>query len=101
MSRWGISGRSGLIVAAGNVNLLAVLTAACLLVSQAVAAPTVSVPTEPGSPEPTQPATGSGGCLSQISRSGNLLCDMWGLRPFLSQYGISLSLTETAKCWAT
>lgn len=37
------------------------------------------------------------GFLNGISRSGYLLGDMWGLRPWLSQYGISLNISETSE----
>lgn len=37
------------------------------------------------------------GFLTGISRSGYLLGDMWGLRPWLSQYGISLAISETSE----
>ena len=35
--------------------------------------------------------------LTGISRSGYLLGDMWGLRPWLSKYGISLNISETSE----
>jgi porin len=35
--------------------------------------------------------------LSGISRSGAMLGDMWGLRTFLSRYGISFGLSETSE----
>jgi porin len=37
------------------------------------------------------------GFLSGISRSGAMLGDMWGLRTFLSRYGISFGLSETSE----
>jgi porin len=37
------------------------------------------------------------GFLTGISRSGYLLGDMWGLRPWLSQYGMSLAISETSE----
>jgi len=45
------------------------------------------------------PATSSGpfGFLSTAPRSANLLGDMWGLRPFLSKYGMTLTITETSE----
>ena len=44
-------------------------------------------------------ATGSGpfGFLSTASRSSNLLGDMWGLRPFLSKYGMTLTVVENSE----
>ena len=37
------------------------------------------------------------GFLSGIERSSNLLGDMWGLRPLLSRYGMTLTLQETSE----
>ncbi len=37
------------------------------------------------------------GFLDGLSRSGYLLGDMWGLRPWLSQYGVSLAISETSE----
>ena len=37
------------------------------------------------------------GFLDGISRSQTMLGDMWGLRPWLSQYGVSFSLQETSE----
>src|SRR5580658_2097458 len=37
------------------------------------------------------------GFLTGISRSGYMLGDMWGLRPWLSKYGISLAISETSE----
>jgi porin len=37
------------------------------------------------------------GFLTGISRSGYLLGDMWGLRPWLSRYGMSLNISETSE----
>jgi porin len=37
------------------------------------------------------------GFLSGIERSGNLLGDMWGARPWLSQYGVTFGLQETSE----
>ena len=37
------------------------------------------------------------GFLNGLSRSGYLLGDMWGLRPWLSQYGMSLAISETSE----
>ncbi|MGH7114066.1 MAG: carbohydrate porin [Stellaceae bacterium] len=42
-------------------------------------------------------AQGPFGFLTGIGKSGNLLGDMWGLRPLLAQYGISLALLETSE----
>jgi len=45
----------------------------------------------------TNEATGPFEFLNGISRSGYLLGDMWGLRPWLSQYGMSLNILETSE----
>jgi hypothetical protein len=39
------------------------------------------------------------GFLNGISRSGYLLGNMWGLRSWLSQYGMSLNISETRNPW--
>ena len=49
------------------------------------------------SPEESTTEEGPFGFLTGISRSANLLGDMWGLRPLLSQYGISFALSETSE----
>ena len=47
---------------------------------------------------PTSPtSSGPFGFLSTASRSSNLLGDMWGLRPFLSKYGMTLSVVENSE----
>ena len=49
---------------------------------------------------PTSPAaSGPFGFLSTAPRSSNLLGDMWGLRPFLSQYGMTLSVVENSEAF--
>jgi porin len=57
--------------------------------------PAFAVPAEVQST--TNAATTSLGFLTGISRSGYLLGDMWGLRPWLSRYGVSLSILETSE----
>ena len=78
---------------------VAILTA-CLCGNPAFAAPPqIQIPTEeqlqPG--EEAAPGGGAFGFLSGIARTNFLLGNMWGLRPFLSQYGISLALQETSE----
>jgi len=47
---------------------------------------------------PAQPAgAGPLGFLSQLAQSNYLLGDMWGLRPALSKYGVTVSLSETSE----
>jgi len=43
------------------------------------------------------PASGPLGFLSTAPRSSNLLGDMWGLRPLLSKYGMTLSIVENSE----
>jgi porin len=72
----------------------------CLWAGHALAAPPpVSVPVEPESYEsgPAGAAGGPFGFLEGISRSGYLLGDMWGLRPYLSRYGMSFAMQETSE----
>jgi porin len=61
------------------------------------APPQIQVPTE----EELQPGeytpTGVQGFLSGLARTNFLLGNMGGLRPFLSQYGISLAIQETSE----
>ncbi len=57
----------------------------------------------PGGVEALQPSSSESifeepfGFLTGISRSSNLLGDMWGLRTLLSKYGISLAVSETSE----
>jgi len=63
------------------------------------APPAIQIPTE----ESLQPdqntgsASGPFGFVNNLSRSGYMLGDMWGLRTALSQYGISFALQETSE----
>jgi porin len=56
--------------------------------------PSFAVPAES---ETTNGVISPLGFLNGISRSGYMLGDMWGLRPWLSRYGMSLSITETSE----
>ena len=56
------------------------------------APPPATVPVETASFEPAASAAGPFGFLQGISRSSYMLGDMWGLRPFLSQYGMSFAV---------
>src|SRR5271170_3139119 len=64
-------------------------------VSPALATPPTLAPTEFQST--TNETITPLGFLTGISRSGYLLGDMWGLRPWLSRYGVSLSILETSE----
>lgn len=65
--------------------------------SASAAPPPISVPTEPDAFAQGQSQGGPLGFLSGISRSNYLLGDMWGLRTFLSRYGMSFALQETSE----
>jgi porin len=74
------------------------IVAVCLCTNSAWSAPPqIQIPTE----EQLQPGeytpTGIEGYLSGLARTNFLLGNMGGLRPFLSQYGISLALQETSE----
>ncbi len=74
--------------------------ASCYATSAAAAPPTASTLVAPESVEAGQApgeAGGPFGFLSGISRSNYLLGDMWGLRPLLSQYGMSLAGQDTSE----
>ena len=83
-------------------GLAAFCISAWLSAGPAVAAPPpLLVPGEIEAlqPNPAEGDAGEGpfGFLTGISKSGNLLGDMWGLRPLLSKYGISLAVSETSE----
>src|SRR5579871_330165 len=59
------------------------------------APPTLAVP-EAENPQPSQ-GFAPFGFLTGIGKSSNLLGDMWRLRPLLSQYGLSLAVSETSE----
>lgn len=52
---------------------------------------------EPAQPAQSAAATNPFGFLSTASHSSNLLGDMWGLRPALSNYGMTLSVVEQSE----
>ncbi len=95
--RPGCRPRRGLAPLAGAVLAWAVY-GQCIGPARA-APPIVQVPTD----ESLQPgaagasSTGPFGFLNGISRSNYMLGDMWGLRTWLSQYGISFALQETSE----
>jgi porin len=63
-----------------------------------VSAPAEIQPTsnQPNQPPLTEPAP-TAGFFTELSRSGTLLGDMGGIRPFLSKYGMTLSIQETSE----
>ena len=56
--------------------------------------PVFSAPSEI---ESTNGTAGPTGFLSGLSRSSYMLGDMWGVRPWLSKYGVSLNILETSE----
>lgn len=89
--------RRGSVGTPDRLGVLAAFATASLWAGSAVAGPpSISVPVEPESFQAGQ-GPGPFGFLEGINRSGYLLGDMWGLRPFLSQYGMSLALQETSE----
>ena len=77
-------------------RILPACVCAFLRAGSAGAAP-ASSPVEPESLQSTQFTSGPFGFLSGIERSNYLLGDMWGLRPLLSRYGMTLALQETSE----
>ena len=76
----------------------AIWAGACLYAAPAAAAPpSVSLPSAPESFETGLSSEGPFGFLANISRTNYLLGDMWGLRPLLSQYGMTLAIQETSE----
>ena len=77
------------------------------LVAVFLAKSATATPPQVTAPEPTAPAesgqtktnetTAPTGFLAGLARSEFLLGDMWGLRPFLSKYGMSLGISETSE----
>ncbi|HTQ51078.1 MAG TPA: carbohydrate porin, partial [Candidatus Acidoferrales bacterium] len=51
----------------------------------------------PASVSSTNGVSSSPGFFDGISRRSYLLGDMWGVRPWLSQYGLSLNILETSE----
>jgi porin len=70
----------------------------CLWANPALAAPPpIQVPSEEDLQPGQQTSGGPFGFLSGISRSNYMLGDMWGLRSWLSKYGMSFALDETSE----
>jgi porin len=66
-----------------------------------LATPPMIAPAPELQPTPNQPTTSetppTAGFFTELSRSNYLLGDMGGLRPFLSKYGLTLSIQETSE----
>jgi porin len=80
-----------------NCLLLVGCTLACFTASPALAVP----PPMTMAVDADNPSLNEGsdafGFMNGISKSGNMLGDMWGVRPWLGQYGITLGLQETSE----
>jgi porin len=75
---------------------------AFLLASSALATPPpVPVFEEPQPSQPGQATNSTGtslsGFIARLRRTNYLLGDMWGVRPWLSKYGMTLSILETSE----
>jgi porin len=81
-------------MASGGLLVLAGLLAS--LPPSHAATPTIQIPTDDSF---TQDSSSEGpfAFLSQLSRNAYMLGDMWGLRPALAKYGISLAIQETSE----
>jgi porin len=83
------------------VSLLGGSVFSLLSISPVLATPPMITSAPELQPPPNQPptneATPSAGFFTELARSSTLLGDMGGLRPFLSQYGLSLSIQETSE----
>jgi porin len=88
MSRW--CGRAPIFI-----SLLG--GAVLVSVSSALATPPTFVAPEIQSNQSTNEPTSSSGFFTGLSRRDSLLGDMWGLHPWLSKYGLSLSILETSE----
>jgi porin len=87
----------------GAVLSASTFVVACVFGSAAQAAPpAISAPTEEqlqaGAEAPSE--NGAFSFLGGVGRSNYLFGDWWGLRPFLSQYGISIAIQETSELLA-
>jgi porin len=81
----------------GGTFLVACLVAPLWTGVAVAAPPSVSVPVSPESFGTGQAVSGPFGFLAGVGRSNYLLGDMWGLRTWLSRYGMSLALQETSE----
>ena len=88
MSRW--CGRAPIFI-----SLLG--GAVLVSVSPALATPPTFAAPEIQSNQSTNEPTSSSGFFTGLSRRDSLLGDMWGLHPWLSKYGLSLSILETSE----
>lgn len=80
-----------------NARIILLSATACLWVGSALGAPpTVATSVDPDSQQ-VRTSEGVLGFVDGIERNQYMLGDMWGLRPFLSKYGISLTIQETSE----
>jgi len=81
---------------------LIALLAICLPFSAHAAPPPMTMSIDADNPAFTQ-SGGSGGSdgplgfMTGISKSGTMLGNMWGFRPFIGQYGMTLNVQETSE----
>lgn len=81
-----------------GIAVMAGALAGVLLMRTAIAAPPpMTIPVDPDSYQNGQTSNGPFAFLNNLERSNYLLGDMWGLRGFLSRYGMSLGIQETSE----
>ena len=68
----------------------------CALPARATPPP-VSAPVQSDNDDGTPQTNGPFAFIANSQRSGALLGDMWGLRTFLSRYGVSFGISETSE----
>jgi porin len=78
------------------ISLLGGLAFSLLSINPVLATPPM-ITAPPEIQPPTNEAPPTAGFLTELARSNYLLGDMAGLRPFLSKYGLSLSIQETSE----
>ncbi|MDR3438296.1 carbohydrate porin [Telmatospirillum sp.] len=86
------------------LNNILFVPATCFAISLLGNSVNAAAPSLPASPDsdasqssPMQGGDSALGFLDGISRSSLMLGDMWGLRPWLSQYGVTFSALETSE----
>ena len=77
-------------------RLFASSVAICLLAISAGATPPMIIPSSFDTNNPNS-TNASANFIQGLRRSNYLLQDMWGLRPWLSKYGVSLNILETSE----
>jgi porin len=80
----------------GAITMAAGVSALCPESAEA-ATPAIQMPSEGAFEGQATSSGGPFGFVSGLSRSENMLGDMWGLRRVLAKYGISFALQETSE----